>query len=65
MKIFTNKAYREHVEKIQYERDRDRYIQERLDRLTEELHQLEWRVQALEGRCNPVPVAETTCEPRR
>lgn len=65
MKIFTDKAYREHVEKIQYERDKDRYIQERLDRLTEELHQLEWRVQALEGRCNPVPVAETTCEPRR
>ena len=64
MKIFTNKAYREHVEKIQYERDRDRYIQDRLDRLTEELHQLEWRVQALEGRCNPVPVAETTCEAR-
>ena len=65
MKIFTDKAYREHVEKIQYERDKDRYIQERIDRLTEELHQLEWRVQALEGMCNPVPVAETTCEPRR
>lgn len=66
MKIFTNKAYREHVEKIQYEHDRDRYIQERLDRLTEELHQLEWRVQALEGRSNSVPVVETTtCEARR
>lgn len=65
MKIFTDKAYREQIEKIKYEHDRDRYIQERLDRLTEELHQLEWRVQALEGRCNPVPVAETACEVRR
>lgn len=66
MKIFTEKAYRAEIEKIQYERDKDRYIQERLDRLTEELHQLEWKVQALEGRCNSVPVAETTtCEVRR
>lgn len=60
MKIFTDKAFREQIEKIKYEHDRDRYISERLDRLTEELHQLEWRVQVLEGRCNPVPVAETT-----
>lgn len=65
MKIFTDKAYREQIEKIKYEHDRERYIQERLDRLTEELHQLEWRVQALEVNRNPVPVAETTCEPRR
>lgn len=65
MKIFTDKAYREQIEKIKYEHDKDRYIQERLDRLTEELHQLEWKVQALEGRSNSVPVAETTCEPRR
>ena len=65
MKIFTDKAYRAQIEKIKYEHDKDRYIQERLDRLTEELHQLEWRVQALEGKCNHVSVAETTCEPRR
>jgi len=62
MKIFTEKAFREQVEKIKYEHDRDQYISNRLDRLTEELHQLEWRVQALEGKCNSVPVAEaTTC----
>ena len=61
MKIFTDKAYREQIEKIKYEHDRDRYISERLDRLSEELRQLEWRVQALEGRSNPVPVA--VCEP--
>ena len=65
MKIFTDKAYREQIEKIKYEHDKDRYIQERLDRLTEELHQLEWKVQALEGMRNPVPVAEATCEARR
>lgn len=65
MKIFTDKAYREQIEKIKYEHDKDRYIQERLDRLTEELHQLEWKVQALEGMRTPVPVAEATCEPRR
>lgn len=58
MKIFTDKAYLAQIEKIKYEHDRDRYIQERLDRLTEELHQIEWRVQALEGKCNPVPVCE-------
>lgn len=69
MKIFTDKAYREQIEKIKYEHDRERYIAERLDRLTEELHQLEWRVQSLECNSKPVPVAETTCattcEPRR
>ena len=63
MKIFTDKAYREQIEKIKYEHERERYVVERLDRLTEELHQLEWRVQTLE--CNPIPVAETTCEPSR
>lgn len=66
MKIFTDKAYRAQIEKIKYEHDKDRYIQERLDRLTEDLHQLEWRVQALEARSNSVPIVETTtCEGRR
>lgn len=65
MKIFTDKKFREEVEKIKYEHDRDRYIGERLDRLSNELQQLEWKVQALEGMRNPIPVAETTCEPRR
>lgn len=60
MKIFTDKAFREQIEKIKYEQDRDNYIRSRLDNLTEELHQLEWRVQALEGKCNPVPTA--TCD---
>ena len=63
MKIFTDKAYREQLEKIQYERDRERYIHDRLDRLSEDLRKLEWRVQALEGNCNPVPVA--TCDPEK
>lgn len=66
MKIFTDKAYREHIEKIKYENDKDKYIQGRLDRLSEDLHNLEFRVQALECKSNyNVPVYETTCEVKR
>ena len=65
MKIFTEKTFREQIDKIKYEQDRENYIRSRLDNLTEELHQLEWRLNALEGRCNPVPVAENNMEPRR
>ena len=61
MRIFTDKKYREHIEQIKYEQDRDNYIRSRLDNLTEDLHQLEWRVQVLEGKCNPaIPVCDVT-----
>ena len=65
MKIFTDKKYREHIEQVRYERDKEEHIRMRLDRLTEDLHHLEWRVQALEGKYNPgttcsVPVVSAT-----
>ena len=65
MKIFTDKKYREHIEQVKYERDKEEYFRNRLDRLTEDLHHLEWRVQVLEGKYNPgttcsVPVVSAT-----
>ena len=59
MKIFTDKKYREHIEQIRYEWDKEEHIRMRLDRLTEDLHRLECRVQVLEGKCNPaIPVCD-------
>lgn len=52
MKIMTNKAFREKIEKALYEENERRYYRERIERLEEELRKLGWRVEALEGKRN-------------
>lgn len=49
MKIFTEKRLREYIEEKMYQEDFKRRVDRRLDELTEELHKLGWKVEALEG----------------
>lgn len=49
MKIMTNRAFREQIEKRLYEENERRWNRERLERLEEDLRKLDWRVEALEG----------------
>lgn len=52
MKIMTNRAFREQIEKTLYEENERRWNRERIERLEEELRKLGWRVEALEGKRN-------------
>lgn len=52
MKIMTNKAFREQIEKTLYEENERRWNREQIERLEEELRKLGWRVEALEGKRN-------------
>ena len=52
MKIMTNKAFREQIEKTLHEENGRRWNRERIERLDEELRKLGWRVEALEGKRN-------------
>jgi hypothetical protein len=52
MKIMTNRAFREEIEKMLYEENERRWNRERFERLEEDLRKLGWRVEALEGKRN-------------
>lgn len=52
MKIMTNRAFREQIEKSLYEENERRFYRERIERLEEDLRKLGWRVEALEGKLN-------------
>jgi len=52
MKIMTNRAFREQIEKRLYEENERRCNRERIERLEEDLRKLGWRVEALEGKRN-------------
>lgn len=50
MKIMTNRAFREQIEKRLVEENERQWNRERFERLEEELRKLGWRVEALEGK---------------
>lgn len=52
MKIMTNRAFREQIEKRVYEETDRWWNRERIERLEEDLRKLGWRVEALEGKRN-------------
>lgn len=52
MKIMTNRAFRENIEKALYEENERRWNRERIEHLEEDLRKLGWRVEALEGKRN-------------
>ena len=59
MKIMTNRAFREKIEKELYEENERRWNRERIERLEEELRKLGWRVEALEGKRNAANAEQT------
>lgn len=54
MKIFTEKAFENRLARERERMERDRYIMETLNKLSSDLNDLMWRVNALEdkGRCS-------------
>ncbi len=52
MKIMTNKAFRETIEKELYVEYNRRWTGERIERLEDDLRKLGWRVEVLEGKRN-------------
>lgn len=60
MKIFTEKGLREYIAKERYQEDLNRRVDMKLDELTAQLHELRWKVEALEHevRAPRTPVAD-------
>ena len=68
MKIFTNKAFREEVEKTLAKREHERYLAERFERLEQHCYKLESRIQILElehGKHEDIPVCDVSSIPGR
>lgn len=57
MKIFTEKGLREYIAKERYQEDLNRRFDMKLDELTAQLHELRWKVEALESTVRR-PVAD-------
>lgn len=62
MKIFTEKAFENRLARERERMERDRYIMERLDKLSKDLSDLKWRVNALADKVTCSKTLTPVCE---